>query len=987
MCDADVMAGQSGKARFIGRSEELAAIDRLLAALPGQAASVLLVTGEAGMGKSRLAAELRERAEAAGFLVAIGRTPADGETLPYGTVVGLFGDLARKLAPAPRSEFLEPVQRLLLGSPDSQQQHGPLTRIQLLDAARCAFEGLAAESPVVLVLEDLHWSDNGSIELLDYLARNIDDHPVLLAATYRPDEIDRRPALRRVLTELRRLPSVTTVDLAGLSRDEIAALLADTTGEQQPWPVVDAIHRRSEGNPLFAEELVLVRETGGLPPALRDLLAQRVGQLVPDARVVAAAVSVLNGVADHRALAPMTDLVGEALDRAIAGARGGGVLVVDRATGSVRFRHALLGEATDAELLPGERARLHRRAAEAIASDPTLVPGGPAHAAAALGEHWFEAGEWAAACSASIEAANASMRLYEIHSAYAHMCRVLDAHRLASGTCTHAGVDEAELYRSAAEWAGLLGELDAALGYATTFVELVEPADTERAVEAWLLLTTAAWNVGDAEQAFAAIAAAESQVDHETGGRAAAEVANTHARLLMLNGRAAESVACCDEALPLARAAGARVTEGHLLATLGPCRATLGDNDGALAAMEEALVVGREVDDPALLLRAFSNLTHVLYQSGRIEAAARVGLDAMRDDNPLAPIQLGGAGHNAIEAMVVLGWWDDAADLAVAMEGRAMATCSVDPIIPALIALRRGDPDGAEHQLGPHLPTSPQAVVQRHVVEAEIALARDREDEAAECIDRALDVLAGTDFALDSLVAYALGLQALGDRVNRPARSSRRPAVDTAKAIRVAESMIAEVDRLIDDESARGVESSPIATAFASLCRAEATRVGDTRPDAWATAAQVWDELPGPYHAAYCRYREAEARLSARGDRRAATEALLEAWRVSRRLGAGALVARCERLAKRARIELDDPQADDATPMTRAAASLGLTTREVEVLALLARGRTDAQIAAELFVSKKTASVHVSNIVRKLDARDRWHAGEVGRDAGLGAEP
>src|SRR5262249_30193399 len=151
------------------------------------------------------------------------------------------------------------------------------------------------------------------------------------------------------------------------------------------------------------------------------------------ARRVASALAVLGGVADHRVLGPVTGLDTEALDRTIAEGVRGGVLVLDRGTGSVRFRHALLGEATAEELLPGERAGLHRRAAETIASDPALIPGGPAHSAAALGEHWFEAGEWAAACAASVEAANASMRLYAIHAAYAHVRRALDAHRLACG--------------------------------------------------------------------------------------------------------------------------------------------------------------------------------------------------------------------------------------------------------------------------------------------------------------------------------------------------------------------------------------------------------------------------------------------------------------------------------------------------------------------------------------------------------------------------
>jgi DNA-binding CsgD family transcriptional regulator/tetratricopeptide (TPR) repeat protein len=938
------------------------------------------------MGKSRLVGELRERAEAAGFVVATGSTPADGETLPYGAFVSLVGDLARKLAPAPRGEFLEPAQRLLVGSPDTPAEPGPLARIRLLETMRSALEGLAAERPLVLVLEDLHWADSGTVELIDYLARNVADAAVLVAATYRPEAVDRRRAVRRVLSELRRHPAVTTFDLAGLSRDEIAALIANVAGEPQPWPVVDAVHRRSEGNPLFAEELVRVRNTGGLPPALRDLLAERIEHLPPDARAVSSALSVLGGAADHRLLGPVSELDAGALDRAMADAIRDGVLVVDRATAAVHFRHALLREAADVEILPGERVRLHRRAAETIASDPSLVAGGPAHAGAALGEHWFEAGEWAAACASSIDAANASLRLYAIDAAYAHVRRAIDAHRLAAGGCAHDDVDEAELHRIASECAALLGEHDAALAHAARYVDLVDPTDADRAIAAHLLLAFAEWNVGDAERAFAAVRAAESQLDGDTAARSAAEVAGAHARFLMMSGRPAEAIARCDEALPLARASAARVTEGHLLATLGPCRAELGEADGALAAIEAAAVIAREVDDPSLVMRVFTNMTHIQLQCGRLEDAAAVGLDAMRNDDPLAAIRLGGAGDNAIEALVLLGRWDEAAVVTVAMEsGGVVAACAAGSVTPALIALRRGDLDGAERELTQRIPTSTQATVQRHILEAEIALARDRPDDAAACIDRALDVIAGGDFVLDALAAHALGLQALGDRTKRPARSSRRPAVETAKAAKVAESVLAEVDRLLDERSTDGASTSPIWAALASLCRAEATRVGDGGPEMWVTSALEWDRLNAPFHAAYCRYREAEARLSERGDRRAATDALLDAWRVSRRLGAGTLVTRCERLAQRARIDLDDPHDDDATPQRRAAESLGLTAREVEVLELLALGRTDAQISDELFVSKKTASVHVSNVVRKLDARDRWHAGEVGRDAGLGA--
>jgi DNA-binding CsgD family transcriptional regulator len=168
------------------------------------------------------------------------------------------------------------------------------------------------------------------------------------------------------------------------------------------------------------------------------------------------------------------------------------------------------------------------------------------------------------------------------------------------------------------------------------------------------------------------------------------------------------------------------------------------------------------------------------------------------------------------------------------------------------------------------------------------------------------------------------------------------------------------------------------------MCRAEATRILEPDPEAWRAAAHEWQRFPAPFHVAYCRYREAEARLTSRGGRRAASEALTEGWQTARRIGARGLVAQCERLAERARITLEDPHDEAATPQQRAAADLALSRREVEVLDLLARGHTDAQIADELFVSKKTASVHVSNVVRKLDARDRRHAGELGREAGLG---
>ena len=168
------------------------------------------------------------------------------------------------------------------------------------------------------------------------------------------------------------------------------------------------------------------------------------------------------------------------------------------------------------------------------------------------------------------------------------------------------------------------------------------------------------------------------------------------------------------------------------------------------------------------------------------------------------------------------------------------------------------------------------------------------------------------------------------------------------------------------------------------MCRAEESRLHDSDPDAWQRAAACWDEASEPYYSAYCRWREAEATLAGRGGRARAAAAVLAAWQASVEIGSPPMQARAERLAQRARITLAMPEpAPTATARETVAEDLGLTAREIEVLSQLALGRTDRQIADELFISKKTVSVHVSNILRKLDAASRVEAAEIGQRAGL----
>jgi DNA-binding CsgD family transcriptional regulator len=231
--------------------------------------------------------------------------------------------------------------------------------------------------------------------------------------------------------------------------------------------------------------------------------------------------------------------------------------------------------------------------------------------------------------------------------------------------------------------------------------------------------------------------------------------------------------------------------------------------------------------------------------------------------------------------------------------------------------------------------------------------------------------------------AHALGLRALTERASAGPAPRRDCSVDS-KVHQIVAGMIAEVERVLEEATPDNHAPSPTIAAAAALCRAEASRLAGTDPGPWAVAATLFGALGDPYHRAYCTYREAEARLARRSDRRAATTSLDEAWRTADRLGARRLRARCETLAERANVRLGGARAAGDSPKARVGEDLGLTAREVEVFERLARNCTDGEIAEELFISKKTASVHVSNILRKLDLADRRRAGAFGRDLGLG---
>jgi DNA-binding CsgD family transcriptional regulator len=321
-----------------------------------------------------------------------------------------------------------------------------------------------------------------------------------------------------------------------------------------------------------------------------------------------------------------------------------------------------------------------------------------------------------------------------------------------------------------------------------------------------------------------------------------------------------------------------------------------------------------------------------------------------------------------------------------------MGNCAEHPALAlALIAMRRGQFDGVadtlrttEERFASLADTGFRCTLELRL--GDLAIEEGRHDDVDRAVTRALELLEGTDDREIGPEVCALGARSLADRA--AAASARGMPVDVPGLRERAAWLADRADRyLAPIHGDEGAQTGPRPAGFAAQARAEASRLaGDSSglagdASSWAEAEEHWRALHQPYEVAYCRWRQADALLSARSGRRRAERLLLDAWEHADALGAVPLRTRIEELAGRARIQLGGDE--DGRRNAKIGEDLGLTAREVEVLGLLAAHRTDGQIAQALYISKKTASVHVSNILRKLDAANRIEAGEMGRQAGL----
>ncbi len=429
---------------FVGRAGELAALEAALARPP----AFLFVAGESGVGKSRLLSELGARAAADGARVLVGRCLELGDTVfPYAPLIDA-------LRPVAREAELQDATRAVLADlmPEVGGPSAPADRGRLLEALLELLSQLAADAPLLLVIEDLHWADPSTRDFLTYLVRSLRDERLALVGTYRSDELHRRHPLRPLLAELERAPGAGRIELERFSRDEVGEQLAGILDEAPDPGLADRLFERGGGNALYTEELLAASAAGmrELPVTLRDALLARVERLSAGAQEVVRVAAVVERPVRHELLAAVTGLDAAALMEAARDAVTNQVLV-SGPDETYAFRHALVGEAVHDDLLPGERTALHAAVAAAIEEAPERL-GEVSHArvAADLACHWRGALDLPRALGASVRAGLAARALYAHGEALSHFENALAIWDRVPDAEAQAGMPRSELLRSAA---------------------------------------------------------------------------------------------------------------------------------------------------------------------------------------------------------------------------------------------------------------------------------------------------------------------------------------------------------------------------------------------------------------------------------------------------------------------------------------------------------------------------------------------------------
>jgi DNA-binding CsgD family transcriptional regulator len=829
---------------------------------------------------------------------------------------------------------------------------------------------LSTDGAVIVGFEDLHWADTATWDLFDYLARNLIDEQVVLVGTYRANEVATRPNQRSRLAELSRLPAAYRVHLEGLARDEIAQRIASLLGDAAPSQLVDQIVARGRGNPFFTNELVAAHLSGeAIPIVLSDLISTEIADLDDHARLVLGAVATIGRDTSHELLTAVVGLPERDVEAAVRTVIDGRLLVIDN--GAYRFRHPLLGEVVYADLLPPQRARLHRSVATTLLRETADVLR-RADRAGELAFHLDRAGDHEGAFTALLAAADAAETVAPA-AAFGHLERALelwDAAGQRSATINRSD----RLWQAADIATSTVGNERAVQLARTAFDEGPPPLGAAWGHER---LGRYLWATGRLEESRAEFAQAVASLGDDQDD-AAAHVFAGLAQAELMAGHDALAEEWCAKVFdvvdepgdgPLAWSMAQRV--------LGIARSNQGDPGGAVEHCRASLAAANSAQARAL---ATVYLCVALGDAGDDQGVISTSLDAVAEGQ-LTGLDRGFGCYFdslAAEALIRLGRWGEVAGV--------LARQPIPDTLPvgllrlarvkAMLAARRGETDRALDRIAAAdtLPIDGYHQLVRVATSADVHLALGNWDQAAQAAEEgwaatgSSSVLWAARFAMFAVVA---GVEGTLDQL------ARREPIDV-------DATIARLQQRLDDlrSSADDLVGGPQRDTAAHLAHATATltRLTVSDADAWADAVARWIQLGDRWATTVALVREAEAAATVGAADRAAS-ALRRAHVMGSELGANPLLAEIGAVSSRTRISVEAPTrvVFDADSADR----LGLTPREAEVLALVAAGRTNRQIGEELYVSDKTASVHVSNILRKLGVNSRVDAAAVAQRLGI----
>ena len=997
---------------LVGREPESRTLASALAALLDGHPRVVVISGEAGIGKTRLIDDCLRRAGPA-LRVLRCECLALGSAIPYLPFAELLRDLVRQVPPTTLAGILGPARaelaRLLpdLVAPASGPAGGgasaggsdDLDRLRLYEAFLRVAERVAAEHPTVFVLEDVQWIDSASLELLSFLAHGLRQrNQAMVIVSVRPDDLEGRDAVLTLLADLGRDSSADRIELAPLSTEGTRELLTAILGESPRDALVEEVHTRSDGNPLFIEELLAAsadpRTEGTVPPKLRDFMAVRLAHVPEDVLAVLRIAAAAGRTIDDRLLVAASGLSTDQVQRAVRAAVDDHILVRSPGQTGYRFRHEILRSLVAAQLLPDETRRVHAAYAQA------LVEGPPDHRnATEIANHWDAAGEPARALAAHLTAAYAACAIYAHDEARRHFRRTLELWDEVPDAEATISLPRTTVLAAAASATAKSGDLQRAIALTRELIAHPAAVDDETYELARSSLRWYLWESGDIE---AALAEAEA-VTADDPARWRANALAHRAGLLLYLRRIPLAARFAREAIVVADAVDA--TEERILAegVLGWCLLLDGDVEAGLAAIRRALdaavttesgrLSGRYPVGPVL---AHAQLTTALELVGRFDEmhATAVAGAAVASRQGVARTFGSLLQAGAARALYQLGRWNEAS-VAVdeALRGGAVGAGRVALLaVRALLAVGRGEHRVLEQTLADaeRLADDTTPVDVRRwltVARAEDAIWRADPTDAltriallADDADAVPGVrLEGQPAVPDASIPHllVLGARACADMALQERAAGSAPGISRIAAEQV-EASLGRVRR-----------QRALATAWAgdlAIARAELERSGRdvaARERRWKTAVDL--VTPRPYASAYALWRLAEARLARRDGRLEAATAIGQGLVLADALGAARLGDELRSLAQRARLSVaTEADAGGVVSLDGEQRPYGLTAREAEVLTLLAQGLSNGEIADHLFISPKTASVHVSNIYGKLGVETRVAAATVAQGLDLG---